>query len=128
MHLPHQIAAVFACLGAQAAGDDHLAVLGQRLADGVEAFPHRIVDEAAGVDDHQVGAGVGLRRGVALGAELGQDQFGVGQRLGTPKRDEADAWRGRRSGSVGDGRTLGKQVDVHRGIFPDRRGCRRGKA
>ena len=49
-------------LGAEAAGDDDLAVLGERLADRVERFGDRGVDEAAGVDDHQVGAGVGSAR------------------------------------------------------------------
>ena len=43
-------------LGAHAAGDDDLAVLRQRLADGVERFRLGAVEKAAGVDDHQVGA------------------------------------------------------------------------
>ena len=43
-------------LGAHAAGDDHLAVLGERLADGGERFRLRAVEKAAGVDDHEVGA------------------------------------------------------------------------
>jgi hypothetical protein len=81
-------------LGAQAAGDDDLAVLGQRLADGVQAFLDGVVDEAAGVDDHQVGALEGLGGLVALGAQLGEDQLGVGQRLGAAQADEADLGRG----------------------------------
>ena len=108
--LAHQVAAVVAGLGTQAAGDDDTAVLGQRLADGVQAFLHRVVDEAAGVDDDEVGTGEGLAGAVALGAELREDEFGVGQRLGAAERDEADGGRGARGGSV------------HRGIFPDRRG------
>ena len=43
-------------LGAHAAGDDHLAVLGERVADRVERFRLRAVEEAAGVDDDEVGA------------------------------------------------------------------------
>src|SRR2546427_6704250 len=43
-------------LGTQAARDDDLAVLGQRLANGVQALAHGVIDEAAGVDDHQVSA------------------------------------------------------------------------
>jgi hypothetical protein len=39
----------------QAAGDDHLAVFGQRFADGVERLLDGGVDEAAGIDDHQIG-------------------------------------------------------------------------
>jgi hypothetical protein len=77
-------------LGAQAAGDDDLAVLGQRLADGVQAFLDRIVDEAAGVDDDQVGALKGLGGLVALGAQLGEDQLGVGQGLGAAQADKTD--------------------------------------
>jgi hypothetical protein len=46
-------------LGAQAAGDDDLAVLGEGFADGVEGLFDRGVDEAAGVDHHEVGAFVG---------------------------------------------------------------------
>ncbi len=106
--LPDQIAAacarVLSTLGAQAAGHDDAAVLGQRLADRVQAFLHRVVDEAAGVDDHQVGAGERLAGAVALGAELGEDELGVGQRLRAAERDEADGGSG-----VG-----------HRGIVPDR--------
>ena len=49
-------------LRAHAAGDDDLAVLGQRLADGVERFRLRAVEEAAGVDDDEVGALVLARR------------------------------------------------------------------
>ena len=49
-------------LGAEAAGDDHLAVLGERLADRVERFLDGGVDEAAGVDDDEVGAVVGRAR------------------------------------------------------------------
>ena len=97
MHLPHQVAAVVAGLRAQAAGDDDLAVAGQRLADGVQAFLDRVVDEAAGVDDHQVGAVVGLAGAVALGLQLGKDQLGIGQRLGAAreKRSRSSARRPR---------------------------------
>jgi hypothetical protein len=64
------------------------AVGGQRLADGVQAFLHRIVNEAAGVDDHQVSAFAGLAGFVAFGAQLREDQFGVRERLGAAQRDE----------------------------------------
>ena len=40
-------------LGAHAAGDDDLAVLGQRLADRRERFRLRAVEKAAGVDDRR---------------------------------------------------------------------------
>jgi hypothetical protein len=72
-------------LGTEAAGDDDLAVLVEGFADGVEGFLHRGVDEAAGVDDHEVGAFVGRRDLVALGPQTGEDVFGVDQGLGAAK-------------------------------------------
>jgi hypothetical protein len=71
-----------AFLCAQAPGDDHLAVAGERLADGAERLLDRGVDEAAGVDDDEVGAGVVGRGGVALGAQLREDALRVDERLG----------------------------------------------
>ena len=79
-----------ACLGAQAAGDDDLAVLLQRLADGVEGFLDRGVDEAAGVDDDQVGAGVVRRGDIPLSPELGEDPLRIYKCLGTAERDKPD--------------------------------------
>ena len=93
MHLAHQVAAALAFAGTQTSGDDDLAILGQRLADGVQAFPHRVVDEATGVDDHQIGTGEGLGGLVTLGAELREDEFGIGQRLGAAQADKADLGR-----------------------------------
>ena len=84
----HERAAV---LGAEAAGDDHLAVLGQRFADRVERLGDRGVDEAAGVDDDEVGAVVVGRDRVALGAQLREDLLGIDERLRAAERDEADA-------------------------------------
>ncbi len=78
-------------LGAEAAGDDHLAVLGERLADRVERLLDRGVDEAAGIDDDQVGVVVAARDRVALGAQPGQDVLGVDGRLGAAEGNEADA-------------------------------------
>jgi hypothetical protein len=69
---------------AQAPRDDHLAVLGERLADRLERLLDRGVDEAAGVDDDEVGTGVILGGFVALGAQLREDALGVDQRLRTP--------------------------------------------
>ena len=75
---------------AQAAGDDDLAVLGHRLADGVQRLGHRRIDEAAGVHHHHVGIVVGLDDVVTLDPELGEDAFGVHQRLGAAETDETD--------------------------------------
>ena len=70
-------------LDPEATRDDDLAILGQRLADRLQRVLDRGVDEAAGVDDDEVGAGVVGRGDVALGAKLGKDAFRVDQRLRT---------------------------------------------
>jgi len=61
----------------ETAGDDDFAILGERLADGAERFLDCGVDEAAGVDDDEVGAGVVRRGRVALRAELREDLLRV---------------------------------------------------
>jgi hypothetical protein len=68
MHLRHH-----AFLRAEAAGDDDLAVLRQRLADRIERFLDRRVDEAAGVDDDEVRVAVRRRRDIALRTQLRED-------------------------------------------------------
>ena len=93
VHLAHQIAAALARFGAEAAGDNHLAVFCQRLADGVQAFPDGIVDEATGIDNHQVGAFKGLGSLIALRAQLRKNQFGIGQCFWAAQTDKAHAWR-----------------------------------
>ena len=85
-------------LGAEAAGDDDLAVLGERFADGIERLLHRRIDETAGVDHDQVRVCVGRRDDVALGAKLRQDALGIDQRLGAAERDETDLGRNCRHG------------------------------
>ena len=87
------VVAVGILLRAQAAGDDHLAVFMQRFTDGVERLLHRGVDEAAGIDDHQVGAVIRFCGVVAFGAQLGQDLFGIDQRLRTTEGDKTDFGR-----------------------------------
>ena len=66
MRVAHHIA-----LGPQTAGDDHFAVLVQGFADRVQRFGHGGINEAAGVDHHQVGAGVAAGNIVAFGAKAG---------------------------------------------------------
>ena len=85
----------------------------QRLADGLEALGLGAVEEAAGVDDHRVGAGVVGRDRVALGAQPGQDALAVDQRLGAAEADHADAAAGpgrRGASSRGAGRAVGAEV------------------
>ena len=67
----------------QAAGHYDLAVLRQSLADGVERLLDRGVDEAAGVDDDEIGARVVGRSGVTLRAKLREDLFRVYECLRT---------------------------------------------
>ena len=52
VHLAHHVVALCIRLGAQAAGHDDAAILGQRFANGVQALAHRVVNESAGVDDN----------------------------------------------------------------------------
>ena len=79
---------------AHTAGDDDLAVLGHRLADGAERFLLGAVEEAAGVDDHNVGAVMLAGQLIAFGAQPGDDALGIHQRLGAPKQNKADFGRG----------------------------------
>jgi hypothetical protein len=87
-------------LGAEAAGDDHLAVFVQGFADRLERLLHRRVYEAAGVDDDEVGVAVRRRDEIAFGAQLRQDALRIDERLGTAERDEA-YFRGRGYGHCG---------------------------
>jgi len=80
---------------AQTASNNHLAILGERLADRAQRFLDRGVDEAAGVDDDEVGAGVVGRDEVALGPQLREDALRVYKCLGTAEGNEADLGRGR---------------------------------
>ena len=54
----------------------------------------RAVEEAAGVDDDGVGAGMRWRKLVALGAQPGDDALAIDERLRAAERDERDARRG----------------------------------
>ena len=81
-------------LGAHAAGDDHLAVLGHRLADGAERLLLGAVEEATGVDDDQIGAVMLARQLIALRAQPRDDALGIHQRLGASQGNKADFGRG----------------------------------
>ncbi len=103
VHLGDEILATVAAR-TEAARDDHLAVFRQRFTDGVERFLHRRVDEAAGVDDDEVSPLIGRAGGVALGAQLRQDQFRIDQRLWAAQRHEAHRRRGGLGSASGSGR------------------------
>lgn len=64
-------------LETQTPRNHNLAILGERLADGVQRLFDGGVDETAGVDDDQVGAGVVGRGDVTLGPQLGEDALRV---------------------------------------------------
>ena len=81
-------------LGAHAAGDDDLAVFGHGLADGAERFLLGAVEEAAGVDDDEVGAVMLARQLIAFGAQPRDDALGIHQRLGASQGNKADFGRG----------------------------------
>src|SRR3954465_4227369 len=78
-----------------ATGDDHLAVLGHGLADRRERFLLGAVEEAAGIDDDDVGPVMLAGKLVALGAQARDDALGIHQSLGAPERHEADLRRSR---------------------------------
>ena len=79
---------------AHAAGDDDLAVLGHGVADRAERFLLGAVEEAAGVDDDDVGAVMLARELIAFRAQARDDALGIHQRLGASKRNKADFGRG----------------------------------
>ena len=76
-------------LRAHAAGDDDLAVLGHRLADGAERFLLGAVEKAAGIDDDEIGAVMLARQLIAFGAQPRDDALGIHQRLGASQAKQS---------------------------------------
>ena len=76
-------------LCAQAARDDDLAVLGERLADRLQRLIHRGVDEPAGVDHHQIRRAVARGDLVALGPQARENALRIDERLRASQADEA---------------------------------------
>ena len=72
-----------------AAGDDDLAVLVQRGADRGERFLLGAVEEAAGVDDDEIGSGMLAGELIAFRAQPRDDALAVDQRFRAAERDEA---------------------------------------
>src|SRR4029077_10372189 len=87
-------------LGAHAAGDDDLAVLGHGGADGGERFRLRAVEKAAGIDDDEIGAGMVARQLITLRPQPGDDALGIDQCLRAAERNEGNAGGGGGGGAV----------------------------
>ena len=120
-------------LGAQAAGDDDLAVFLQGFADGVEAFRLGAVEKPAGVDDHRIAHRVIGRDCVAFGAQARENAFAIDQRFGAAKADHADGRlavtfglvkraRGARSGRREGGFCV-MRVDIGETVAVGKTGC-----
>ena len=77
-------------LGAQTARHDHAAILGQRLADGVQTLGLGAVQKAAGVHNHRIRAGIIRRDRIAFGAQAREDPLRVHQCLGATEADHAN--------------------------------------
>ena len=94
-------------IGPQTAGDNHLAVLMQRLTNRLKTFRLGAVEKAAGVDNHRLCAGVIGADGIALRAQAGQNALAVDQSLGTAQRYHAD---GRLARARGFNPRFGREV------------------
>ena len=73
---------VFAAIidsGTQTAGHDHTTVFIQGFRNGVQAFLDRLIDEATGVDDHQISTLKGFAGLITFSTQSGENQLGVGQ-------------------------------------------------
>ena len=79
-------------LGAEAASDDDAAVFRKGGTDGVERLVARRIEEAARIDDDEVGAVMLAGDLVAFGAEPRDDALGIDERLRATKTYETDAW------------------------------------
>ena len=78
----------FVCFHAHAAGYDHLAVLADGLADGVQGFLLGGVNKAAGVYHHDIGIVVGGHHVVPVQAQLGKNALGINQCLRAAQADK----------------------------------------
>ena len=79
----------FLRIAAHAAGDDDPAVFGKRLADGLQGFRPRRIQKAAGVDDHEISAGIIANDVIAFRFQARDDALRIHQRLRTAQRDDA---------------------------------------
>jgi hypothetical protein len=125
-HLAQQV--VLAALGQAARHDDGadpaLLLEGQHLADDPQRLLPGRLDEAAGVDDHHVGAFGLACQGVAVLGQLTEHALGIDQVLGAAQADEGEGPFGggahARAGplpGVGSGRWLQCRRSSHASTF-----------
>jgi hypothetical protein len=72
---------------AHAAGYNHAAIFGNRLANRGKAFFLRAIQKPAGIDQHHISARIILGKGISIGAQARKDAFGIDKRLGAAKAD-----------------------------------------
>ena len=77
---------------------DDPTVFRDRLANGFQRFLLGRIEKAAGVDQHDVGAGIVGGHLIAVRAQFREDAFAIDQRLGTAERNHADFRRVRKFG------------------------------
>jgi hypothetical protein len=85
MRLSHDVA-----LSAEAAGDDDLTVFRQCFTDGIQRLIDRRIDEAAGIDDDEIGSRVARGDQIAFSAQLRKDAFRIDERFRTAERYESN--------------------------------------
>jgi hypothetical protein len=114
-------------LGTQATGHDDLAVLGHGFADCRERLLLRAVEEAAGIDDYDVGILVLADQGITFRPQPGNDPLGIDQRLRTAERHEAHGGAAVRPAPAG-GRSIGSANSSQQAgrWHGDAQQCRRG--
>ena len=79
--------------GAEAAGDDDFPVGLYGFSDRFETLVAGAVEEAARIDQDEVGAGIVGCDLVAFGAQAGDDTFGIHERLRAAEGNDTDFWR-----------------------------------
>ena len=88
--LGDEVRTVFFGFAAQAAANNDAAVFFKRFGNCLQAFFNGFIDEAAGVDDDEVGVLIGRADAVAARAQLRHNTLGVDERLRAAERNKAD--------------------------------------
>ena len=88
--LHHEIRAVRVLFPAEAPHHDHAAVFTGRFGDRAEALLNRLVDEPAGIHDHEIRIPVVIDDRIAFAPELRNDALRVDERLGAAEGHKTD--------------------------------------